>query len=250
MFEAYMEDVSLLRDSIATISELIDETELHLGKDGIKMVASDRTVVAVVDFFLSKNSFIEYNCEKDIKIGINLLNLLQILRRAKPDDSLRIKLTDNSLNITLESNMKRDFTLPLIAISKEDVPNLEKIDEGFSAHFEMDSEALSHGFDDAELITDSVIFTLRKDQIILNSQSDSSSSQLELKPGEWFKISNINEPVRARYSLDYLKKMIKAKKLSQWAKISMATDYPIKFQFSVPNKMQMNFILAPRVEEG
>ena len=59
----------------------------------------------------------------------------------------------------------------------------------------------------------------------------------------------MNEPVRARYSLDYLKKIIKAKKLSPETKISMSNDYPMKIQFEVPGKMQLGFILAPRVDE-
>jgi hypothetical protein len=42
MFEAKLDDVSLLRESIATISELIDETEFRIKKDGIELVASDR----------------------------------------------------------------------------------------------------------------------------------------------------------------------------------------------------------------
>ena len=34
MFEAKLEDIGLLRDSIATVAELIDETELHIKEYG------------------------------------------------------------------------------------------------------------------------------------------------------------------------------------------------------------------------
>ena len=47
-FEAKLDDISLLRDSIATIAELIDETELNIREFGIQMIASDRAVVVVV----------------------------------------------------------------------------------------------------------------------------------------------------------------------------------------------------------
>ena len=63
------------------------------------------------------------------------------------------------------------------------------------------------------------------------------------------KIITADQPVRARYSLDYLKKIFMARKLSDTAKIAMATDYPMKVQFEVPNKMRLAFVLAPRVEE-
>ncbi|MBI4896284.1 MAG: DNA polymerase sliding clamp, partial [Candidatus Aenigmarchaeota archaeon] len=63
------------------------------------------------------------------------------------------------------------------------------------------------------------------------------------------KIHDIGEPVRARYSLDYLKKMIKGRKLSNTASIEMGTDYPMKLEFSVPEKIRLGFILAPRIED-
>ena len=249
MFEAKMDDISLLRDSISTIADLIDESELHITNDGIKIVAADRTVVVVVDFLLHKNAFSEYNLDKEEKIGINMLNFMHILRRAKPDDKVHIKLDEKKLSIVLESNTKRNFSLPLIDISKTDVPQLDKIEEGFNASFEINTDVLSHGIEDAELIGDSVVFTLRKDDSIMNSESDISSAKLEVKPGDDLKIEKINEPVRARFSLDYLKKMIKAKKLASRPKISMATDYPMKLFFEIPEKMRLGFILAPRVEE-
>ena len=63
------------------------------------------------------------------------------------------------------------------------------------------------------------------------------------------RITDISEPVRARYSLDYLKKISKAKKLSPEAEMAMATDYPMRLEFNIPDKMRLGFILAPRVEE-
>lgn len=248
MFEAKLEEIGLLRDSLAAIAELIDETELIVKEKGIEMVSSDRAVVAVVDFVLSRNAFKEYNFDEERKIGINLVNLMQILRRTSPDNAMTIRLADNKLQLVIESEsgMTRSFALPLIDVSKEEAPDMSKLEAGFSASLGVDANVLNDGIEDAELITDSVVFTVRKDQLTMKSESDSSSTQLDLKS---FKFININEPVRARYSLDYLKKIFKARKLSSEALISMATDYPMKVQFEVPNKARLSFILAPRVEE-
>ncbi len=248
MFEARLNDVSLLRDSIATISELIDETELHITKEGIKMISADRAVVAVVDFFLSSEAFDEYKHDKDARIGINLLSFLQILRRAGVNDALQMKLLDNRLELVLKGGSTRRFTLPLIDISKEETPPLDKLE--FPTTMRINSEILNSGIEDAELVTDSIVFTLSNDQFMMKADSDSSSAQLELVPGSELDITQLKEPVRARYSLDYLKKIFKARKLAEEALIGMATDYPMKIQFDVEGKMQLTFILAPRVEEG
>jgi DNA polymerase III sliding clamp (beta) subunit (PCNA family) len=135
----------------------------------------------------------------------------------------------------------------LIDISKEEVPPLDKFD--FSANIKINAETMNNGIDDADLVTDSVVFTVRKDMFVLKAESDSASSQLEVQPGNELKIIDIGEPVRARFSLDYLKKIFKARKLSGDAILFTSTDYPMKIIFDVPGKMRLGFILAPRVEE-
>src|SRR3989338_2308869 len=248
MFEAKIDEIGLLRDSIATVAELIDEAELHIKEYGVQMIASDRAVVVVVDFYMTRDMFKEYKYTEDARIGINLQNLLQILKRAGETDSLTIKFADGKLDLTLKGVSTRKFVLPLIDISREETPPIDKLD--FSSSLIVNSEILGSGIEDAELITDSVIFTVRKDQLTMKGESDSSFTQLDLMKGEGgLKIADMNEPVRARYSLDYLKKIIKAKKLSSEVKLSMSNDYPMKLQFEVPGKMQIGFILAPRVEE-
>jgi len=250
MFRAKLDDISLLRDSISTISELIDETELTIKKGGIEMVSSDRAVVVVVDFAMSKDVFSDYVYEEDAKIGLNLLNLLQVLRRAAPNDTLEMALDSTKLELVLKGESTRKFVMPLRDVSKNEAPDLKKLEEGFSASFMINSDILNSGIEDAELVTDSVVFTVRKDNFAMRAESDSTSAQLELPSGsDSLKIVDIGEPVRARYSLDYLKKMIKARKLASDATIKLSSDYPMKLQFEVAGKMRLGFILAPRVEE-
>ena len=239
----------MLRDSIATIADLIDETELRITENGIEMIASDRAVVAVVNFILSKNSFKTYNYDKETKIGINLLSLLQILRRAGTNDSLSIKLLENKLELVISGDSKRRFVLPLIDISKEELPPLDKLE--FSATFHVNAEIFNSGIEDAELITDSIVLSMINNQLVMKAESDSSSTQLELPSGtDDLKVIKVNEPVRSRYSIDYLKKILKARKFVSHAVIDLATDYPMRINFEVPDKMQLGFVLAPRVEEG
>ncbi len=248
MFRAKLENIDLLRDSVATIAEFIDETTLHIKEKGLEMVAADRAVVVVVDFAIYRDVFSEYEFDAERKIGINLQNFLQILRRAMPNDVMILQLEENKFHITFQGDSVRRFVLPLIDISRDETPPLDKLE--FSANLKISSDILSSGVEDAELITDSVVFTVRKDMLIMKAESDSSLAQMEVQSGtEALKIVDIGEPVRARYSLDYLKKITKAKKLASEANIAMSTDYPMKIEFDVPGKIRLGFVLAPRVEE-
>ncbi len=245
MFKATLEDISSFRDSILTISELIDEAKFKIKKNGIELLAADRAVVAVVDFKFYAKNFKEYNYKSDETIGVNLNSLLQILKRAKSNDIMIMEVDENSLSLTFQSRSKRKFTIPLIEIREEVPSGIEKL--SFPSKIEMSSETLADGVDDADLVSDSVVIELDKDKFVMTAQGDSSSSELEIKNGDDCKIET-KEKVRARYSIDYLKKMLKAKKISDRVELALNTNYPLKMTFS-SEKLSMSFILAPRVEE-
>ncbi|MFH1630596.1 MAG: hypothetical protein ABIA21_00015 [Candidatus Aenigmatarchaeota archaeon] len=248
MFSAKLIDLPLLRDSVAAISELIDEAEIVVRGDSIRIVASDRAVVSVVDFFLAKEAFAEYNYEKDMKVGLNLINFLKILKRAAGNDVMELKITEEKFDIQFKGDSVRVFSLPVIDVSRMDLPPIEKLE--FPSFFEIKSEILNSGIDDTDLIGDSMIINVQSDKLILRSESETSMAQLELVPnGGMLQSLSSPQASRSRYSLDYLKKIIKAKKLSDIAKVSLGTDYPMKIVFEIPGKARLSFILAPRVED-
>jgi proliferating cell nuclear antigen PCNA len=247
MFNALLENISLFRDSIATIAELIDETEIKIRKDGVKLIASDRAVVSVVDFFFSSENFKEYHYESDVTIGINLQSLLQILKRAKSKDTLALRLEEGQLTLVLKGDSIRRFKIPLIDIREEVPPGIEKLT--FPAKVEIRSDILSDGISDAELIGDSVVFEVNTEKFVVKAEGDSSSVELELtKDSDAIKITTSKE-ARARYSIEYLKKMIKGEKISEVATLEFDNNYPLRLTFSVQDKVRLSFILAPRVED-
>jgi len=91
-----------LKESVTIISDLVNEARFRVNKEAIELVAMDPANVAMVIFKLLSSSFTEYDVKKDVEIAINLSNLKQILRRAKPDDMLTLELDpDNKLKIIL-----------------------------------------------------------------------------------------------------------------------------------------------------
>ena len=57
-----------------------------------------------------------------------------------------------------------------------------------------------------------------------------------------------DDKVKAKYSIEYLKKMINGSKLSEEVLVQFNTDYPLKLEYKSVDKVMLSFILAPRVE--
>lgn len=249
MFTATITDVGLLTDSISTIAELIDEGLFKLGKDGISLVAADRALVAVVDFKIMSSAFEKYEIDEEKSIGLNITNLLSVLKRASAEDKATISLQDSKLEIVLENASKRKFVLPLLDLSQEEVPPIDQLEFAVSA--EVKPGVLQSGIADAEIVADSILFFADASKFQMHAEGDISSAQLELVRGNQslIELTGTGE-VKSRYPLDYLRKMIKAAKIADSVKLNWGQDYPMKLEFKSKDKVTINMILAPRVSEN
>ena len=252
MFKAFTKDTKLLKDSIDIISQLIDDGLFNFKGNGIELVAADRTMVSFLDFKLKSSAFEKYECDKDVSVGINMLNFLTVLKRANPDDKLSLNLdeTENKLEVVLEGSSIRRFAIPLLQISKGDVPDIDQLLKKFTADAEVNSGILEQGINDADIIADSVIIELSHDKLRMFAEGNSSKSELKLFKGT-DTLTNLNakEIVSARYSLEYLKKMIKGSRISDKVKMMLGKDFPLRLLFENDNA-SLSMILAPRVAES
>ncbi len=251
MFSATLSgtNLGLFRDSLQGLVELITEGVIEARKGGLYLTATDPTMVTLIDFQLLSKLFDDYKVEGEQKISINIDNLLSILKRAKASDKVLLSLDReaNKLTVMLEGTSARKFTVPLIDIEKSDIPemNLE-----FPTDLEINSDVFDDGIGDASVVTDSVIIGVGPAGFTMNAKGDMNQAELKLEKGNESLISlNAKEDVKSKYSLDYLKKIMKAAKLCETVKIKFGNDYPIKMVFTQPDKLELSYVLAPRVED-
>ncbi|HDI06699.1 MAG TPA: proliferating cell nuclear antigen (pcna) [Candidatus Aenigmarchaeota archaeon] len=250
MFKAVLDDVGLLRESFNAIAEIVDEGTFNIKKDGISLVCPDRAVIAVVDFLILPTAFESYTCDKDTEVGLNILKILQFIKKAKPDDKLILSLDENEdrFELTLEGKTTRQFAIPIISVAKQEMQDLSRFK--FENSAELDPSILKEGIENGALISDGISIKLSKDSLVLRSEGDSSYTQIKIDAGnpQLYSI-NCKEEVIARYSIEYLSKMLKASRLSENVKIEFNKDYPLHLEYVIKDRAKLGFILAPRIEE-
>lgn len=239
-------DPGYLKESISIISDLVNEARFKITQDAIELVAMDPANVAMVIFKLLSSSFTEYDVKKDTEIAINLANLKQVLRRASPKDMLTIEVEENRLKIELRSNTTRTFNLPIIDLEEKEqkVPDLK-----FPVTIRTSSSILNEAVADVDVVGESVAFIAEPKKFTLQAEGDLNQARIDMKEDESTKIiMNGDERVKAKYSIEYLKKMINGSKLSDEVSIQFNKDYPLKLEYKTVDKVMLSFILAPRVE--
>jgi proliferating cell nuclear antigen len=245
-----LSDVDLLKNAIPILAEIVDEGVFKVDKNGISLLSPDRAMVAVIDFRILSSAFDSFQISGELNLGLNLSNFVSILKRVKGSDKLILETEDgsNKLRLTLEGGGRRTFELPLLDISMERPP----IDQlAFPGKIQLESGVFEDGVADAEIAGDSIVFEAdQKGGFRMHTKGDTSSAKLEMKEKDKGLLSvEMPKAVKSRYPLEYLKKMAKASKLADQMTLEFDNDYPMRLGFKVIDKMNLSFILAPRVEE-
>lgn len=140
----------------------------------------------------------------------------------------------------IQDRIKRNFTISLIDIDTEEkeIPNLEYV-----SRVEMNSIDVIDAIEDCSVVADACTFQIEDGKFIIEAKG-LNSAMAEFS-GDEARIAA--ESCKSRYSLEYLQKFIKTGKLVEKTILRFSGDHPLRVEFKTEH-MELNFILAPRVE--
>ena len=245
--ELLFEEATLFKRYIEGIAVLVDEAEFIIDEAGLSLKATDPSQISLIDFILPKTAFKTFEVKDQIKIGVDLNYLNQIISRAKPSDSLGLTVsTDNSkLNLSFIGSSKRTFSIPLLDLSSAELP-LPKID--FDSEIVINSSALQDSFKDALLISTHITLSIEKDSFIV--KANSSKGNLEnvyANDAESIVSFKATNETTAMFPLDYLLSVTKAASTSTKVKLKLKTNAPIEISYEI-GEGKFKYFLAPRIE--
>ncbi|MBC7119931.1 MAG: DNA polymerase sliding clamp, partial [Methanobacteriaceae archaeon] len=119
MFKAELNDPNILRTSFDAISSIVDEVQIQVDSEGMRLDALDRSHITFVHLELKREIFDEYECDEPEKINVDTEELMKVLRRARAGDRLIITSDDANLILTFEGEATRQFKIRLIDIEYE-----------------------------------------------------------------------------------------------------------------------------------
>jgi len=237
----------LLIEPISVISELVNEVQFKIDKDRLELISMDPANVAMIVFTMMSSAFSEYDVKKPVTISLGLDSFKAVLRRSKPSDAITLQLDEdkNRLKIQIVGESTRTFNLSLIDIEekKQRVPDLT-----FPLKIQTNSSVFDEAITDMDIVSESVMLVCDKDKFCVEASGNLSDAKAEIGKDENTVIDcKSKEEVRSKYSIEYLKKMVKAGKLSPNLEIQFSKDYPLRMDYRIKDKLGLSFILAPRV---
>nr|MDO8109404.1 hypothetical protein [Candidatus Sigynarchaeota archaeon] len=259
----------VLKGIIEAISFLIDETYLFVYPTGLKMNAIDSSHVAMLLAVLPKEIFTEYICNEDFKIGINVQDLIKILRRAKSNDVIQLLLDKKDKN-TLLIKMKSERSTRTFKLKSKDIQGYDAKEEGllgsfeetlkdkFTATIQLEGSVLDEIVKDALIISDLLKVQVMPAEKVVNftAYDESGEVNIELElGGKGILDSDVKNDAEGIYSLNFLENIIKIQSITSNFEIALGQNIPMKIKGVITNSSgnategKIVYLLAPRVED-
>ena len=246
--ELVLKDATVFKKSIEAISVLIDEAELVVKADGLELKATDPSQISMIDFSMPKSAFEKFVSD-EIRLGLDLDYLNQVLSRAQTGDELTLSLDEKKsfLLVSFNGKAQRSFQVPLIDISTSDVPQ-PKIE--FDAELKINAGFLQNAFKDAALISTHITLGCDEEKFFIRAKSSKGNLDEKLKQDkENLPELKVKQECQSMFPLDYLQDMLKAASSGDMVELFIKTNAPVKVSYTI-GEASVTYFLAPRIESA
>ncbi|MCI4456318.1 MAG: DNA polymerase sliding clamp [Sulfolobus sp.] len=239
-------DAVSMVDIFKTLNEFIPEVTLDFTEEGLKISGIDASKVVLINVFLPKSYFDEYDVNGEEKVGVNLEDLADLLSGVTKNDSLTFSGEGSMLTIEIEGEYYRKFAIPMLQVESVELPQTD-LEFPFRAKLITPTftEIIS-GFED--LGADAVRFKSNGGKLTLTAYSDVVESTIELSTDNGGLLEAEGSDAESVYGLEYLANTTRLKRASGSMEIRFGTQLPLKLRYEMPQGGYNDFYIAPRAE--
>lgn len=237
-----------VKNLFQTIEVLIDEATFKLTPKGLTLRAMDPSRVAMLDLVIPRENCEEHLCPEQMEFCFSIERFLgKTLKNVNKSDAIRLDIQTgivDKLNTRLFGKLTRQFSMPLLEVSDEEVPT-PKINFMYSARLVL--ENMNMLFKDLE---DHVRIVGTQDGLTFEQKGDIEDFKTTLQKGDETVLNiEAKEDAKATYSVSYLKEILKAlTPLTDIVEVSYSTDMPMRISADLEHLGTISFYVAPRIE--
>ncbi len=243
MFKAVI-GAEKLKDSIESISTLVDEAKFKITPEGISVRAVDPANVAMVSFDLAKDAFDSFEAT-DGELGIDLTKLNGVMETADKSENIELELDETAHKLVVRMRGLA-YTMSLLdpsSIRKE--PKVPTLD--LPARIVIRGEDIKRAIKAAEKVSDYMSMGVKGEVFFMEAEGDTDRVRVELAKDQLIDMQAAE--AKSLFSLDYLSDMSKILGKANEVTIDLGKDYPLKLKVKIAEGHgEVSYMLAPRVE--
>ncbi|MFH0905936.1 MAG: hypothetical protein V1824_01200 [archaeon] len=229
-------NIEKVKKGLEAITNLIQDTNVRFKDSGIYIKSVDKSQIILVDFCISKSCFDTYSIEPNL-IGINILELQNMISRSFEKDKLSLDLKEQYLEVYLKGKIERKFKLPYLDLSETALNNP---DIKFDAVINMDAFLLKEILKDISLVGTTLTLKINNGNLLIEATGEKGTINTTV-PDVAVKCK---KNFSSKFSLGYLKNITKSIESGTIVTIKLAEDAPLYLEYKIDNDIEVKFYLS------
>lgn len=256
MFEITLKDSKLVRGIFEAIAAIVGESKILFAPNGVTLNSIDDGRICLISLTLDESDFDGYKCDEEYDLGLNIDDLVKILKRSSANDEITFtyKPETKKIKITMKSEKgkkSRRFSLGLIDLGDSGIKPEALDGIQYNAGISIPLNYLDEAIKDADIFSETLLITLsNEDGIVFKSEGQIGESETVLeKDDEGVQDFNVTEKGDGTFALQYLKNIVKIGAIADRVELSLNPNTPLKAKFKILSGSSFKYFLAPRIEE-
>ena len=235
----------IIKEAIETIVSVTDEARLQITEDGFSLKAVDAASVAMCDFSLQKDAFVEYTIDEPKTVGMDFVKLLDMISvggkeevELRMDGIDKLKIKNGSLSYAL--------SLPDVnSLRKE--PNIPELE--FPTKVEISTEDIKRAIRASRELGDAIIFGVEDGNFYIEAENEMDKMRMQLTKEQLVSLVTGEQPVRSKFSTEYISGISRGFGTVETIGLGMGKDSPLRVDFGIANGLgKVEYLIAPRID--
>ena len=255
ILEFHTVQTGAFRILIEALKEILTDANFQFDESGLKIVAMDSSHTVLVHLRLNSDNLEKYVCNKNLVLGINLLNFYKLMKILGNNDTLKLSVSESNLsilNITIENSDKNsitNFKLNLMDLHQENIdvppPTFESVITMPSVDFQKICRDMHNLSDELEIksLGNQLIFSCKGQFAEQETCIGTSSNGLNFIQNE-----DVNKIIQGVYALKYLVLFSKCTNLCNSVELYLKNDFPLIIKYNIASLGEIKLCLAPKFQ--
>ena len=233
------------------IASIIDTVNFAFEPDGIKILSMDSAHISLINCFIPKELFSNYNCgsSNGFISGINLKNFILILNHLKKTDELIMSFEANCDEVELKfisSKYNKFYNMKLLNIEQD---NLDITDLGAQSEISIDSKYFNDIINEFSDIGSTIRIKILKDKNKISIKCDGDMTSLKMiLYDEEIEYKNL-EDLELFFNISNLQIFSKGHGINKKTNIKIGQNVPIELCYNFIDNGFIKYYIAPRLDD-
>ena len=237
-------DVKSFQSLMDTLSKIVDEISFKITEEGVRAVALDPAQVAMIEITLPPDNFTEYEVDGEVSMGVNVNNVLKILKRGRKGDRLTIDVEVDRVTWSIIGGVIKRYKVMNLDVPTPEIPeaSLE-----FNVRVVLLADPFKNALKDAEAVSDTLELDASSPDLFIIRGVGPTIAETKIGSESPALIEyEVSSPSKSQYSIDYIKHVVSLVRVADTVNIEFSSDMPLRMEFTLPPSGKVIYLLAPK----